>query len=252
MKALFLVFHGFDEANGISKKIQYQIKALKECGLDVCTCYYEQTSDGHWKWIADNNILVDFGHSTWGKIRKRICFKPIRDFIISEGISFIYIRSFHNANPFTIQLVSQLKKHDVKVVMEIPTYPYDQEYITFKMKLDLLVDKCFRHHLAKLLDGIITFSDAKTIFGGPTIRISNGIDFDSILPKKQINDTTYELHLIGVAEIHYWHGYDRIIKGLAEYYLTKPQYKVYFHIVGELSGERERQEILPINNICPI
>ena len=39
---------------------------------------------------------------------------------------------------------------------------------------------------------------------------------------------------------------DRIIKGLAEYYLTKPQYKVYFHIVGELSGERERQEILPI------
>lgn len=49
-----------------------------------------------------------------------------------------------------------------------------------------------------------------------------------------------------MAEIHYWHGYDRIIKGLAEYYLTKPQYKVYFHIVGELSGERERQEILPI------
>lgn len=69
--------------------------------------------------------------------------------------------------------------------MEIPTYPYDQEYITFKMKLDLLVDKCFRHHLAKLLDGIITFSDAKTIFGGPTIRISNGIDFDSILPKNK-------------------------------------------------------------------
>ena len=34
MKALFLVFHGFDEANGISKKIQHQIKALKECGMN--------------------------------------------------------------------------------------------------------------------------------------------------------------------------------------------------------------------------
>ena len=35
MKALFLIFHGFDKANGISKKIHYQVKALKECGVDV-------------------------------------------------------------------------------------------------------------------------------------------------------------------------------------------------------------------------
>ena len=41
MKALFLMFHGFDKANGISKKIHYQVKALKECGLDVRTCYYQ-------------------------------------------------------------------------------------------------------------------------------------------------------------------------------------------------------------------
>ena len=47
MKALFLIFHGFDEANGISKKIRYQVKALKDCGLDVRTCYYEVSSDGN-------------------------------------------------------------------------------------------------------------------------------------------------------------------------------------------------------------
>ena len=34
MKALFLIFHGFEEANGISKKIRYQVKALKECGME--------------------------------------------------------------------------------------------------------------------------------------------------------------------------------------------------------------------------
>ena len=28
MKALFLIFHGFNPANGISKKIQYQVDAL--------------------------------------------------------------------------------------------------------------------------------------------------------------------------------------------------------------------------------
>ena len=41
MKILFLIFHGFDEANGISKKIRYQVKALRECGADVRVCYYD-------------------------------------------------------------------------------------------------------------------------------------------------------------------------------------------------------------------
>ena len=41
MKALFLIFHGFNEANGISKKIRYQVKALKDCGVDVRLCHYD-------------------------------------------------------------------------------------------------------------------------------------------------------------------------------------------------------------------
>ena len=37
----------------------------------------------------------------------------------------------------------------------------------------------------------------------------------------------------GVAEVHYWHGYDRLIAGLGEYYhnVIKPR-NIYFHIVG--------------------
>lgn len=68
----------------------------------------------------------------------------------------VYMRSYHNANPFTISMVKQLKRQGVKVVMEIPTYPYDQEYITRRMKLDLLVDRCFRRKLLAQLDGIVT------------------------------------------------------------------------------------------------
>ena len=35
MKILFLVFHGFDAFNGISKKIGYQIEALRILGHQV-------------------------------------------------------------------------------------------------------------------------------------------------------------------------------------------------------------------------
>lgn len=243
MKALFLIFHGFEEANGISKKIRYQIKALKECGVDVRTCFYDVDRDGHRKWMVDTEVIEDFGKGAWAKIKKRFCFGAISKYVVREGIEFVYIRSFHNANPFTIRLVKELKKQGVKVVMEIPTYPYDQEYITPRMKLDLAIDRCFRHQLAKATDGIVTFSNETQIFGAPTIRISNGIDFDNIPLKQITHDTSKELHLIGVAEIHYWHGFDRLVQGLAAYYRTQPTYKVYFHLVGIPSGEREREDI---------
>lgn len=248
MKALFLIFHGFDKANGISKKIHYQVKALKECGADVHLCYYDVSPKGGRRWMVDDEVIADFGTGITAKIWKRIYFSPIINYARRKGIDFVYIRSFHNANPFTLRLVKLFKRTGAKVVMEIPTYPYDQEYVTCSMKLDLVIDRCFRHQLAKRLDSIVTFSDAEKIFGGRTIRISNGIDFEDIPLKQQQNDTSHELHLLGVAEVHYWHGFDRLVRGLADYYRTnpKPEYKVYFHIVGPLTGQREQDEILPV------
>lgn len=248
MKALFLIFHGFDKANGISKKIHYQVKALKECGADVHLCYYDVSPTGGRRWMVDDEVIADFGTGVTAKVRKRVYFSPIIDYARRQGIEFVYIRSFHNASPFTLRLVKQLKQTGAKVVMEIPTYPYDQEYVTRSMKFHLAIDRCFRHQVARQLDGIVTFSDAEKIFGGRTIRISNGIDFDDIPLKQQQNDTSHELHLLGVAEVHYWHGFDRLVRGLADYYRTNPNpdYKVYFHIVGPLTGQRERDEILPV------
>ena len=246
MKALFLIFHGFNEANGISKKIRYQVKALKDCGVDVRLCHYDVTSYGERRWMVDDEVIADFGTGFAAKIWKRVYYSPILDYARREGIDFVYMRSFHNASPFTLRLVKSLKRTGAKVVMEIPTYPYDQEYVTRSMKFHLAIDRCFRHKLAKALDGIVTFSNAEEIFGGNTIRISNGIDFEAIPMKKQQNDTSKELHLIGVAEVHYWHGFDRLVRGLADYYRNNPEYKVYFHIVGPLSGERERAGILPV------
>lgn len=150
----------------------------------------------------------------------------------------------HNASPFLTGMVKKLRKASAKVVMEIPTYPYEQEYDTLKRKMNLVFDKCFRGALARNLDYIVTFSDYDTIFGCPTIKISNGIDFSQIKLKEQINDTSKELRLIGVAEIHFWHGFDRLIEGLGEYYKEEREYKVYFNLVGDFFSEREREEIM--------
>lgn len=245
MKALFLIFHGFNPANGISKKIHYQVNGLKACGVDTRLCYMDETT-GRKLRMVDNHVLRDYGSGLKSKLLKRTEYSSIIEYARKERIDFVYMRSDHNANPFTIHMVRKLKETGIKVVMEIPTYPYDQEYESLSRRKFLFIDQCFRKILARQLCGIVTFSDYPIIFGKPALQISNGVDFSQIPLKRKINDTNYELHLIGVAEIHYWHGFDRLVRGLANYYQTHPSYKVYFHIIGEFFGEREKKEILPV------
>ena len=195
MKALFLIFHGFDPSNGISKKISYQLEALKQCGLDAHICYMDE--NGSKKRVVDNQTIADYGHGFISKIKKRTDFSPIINYAKKEKIEFVYIRSDHNANPFTIDMVRKMKKAGMKVVMEIPTYPYDQEYVNKAMQRKLIQDKRFRNRLAAEMDGIVTFSDYDIIFGQKTIRISNGIDFDNIRQKSKCNSTEKEINLSG-------------------------------------------------------
>ncbi len=229
-KALFIVFHGFDPSNGISKKITYQINALNACGIHTHLCYMDESNCK--KRMIDKQIIADYGCGIKSKILKRTEFSSIVNYAIKEKIAFVYIRSNHNANPFTINMVKRIKKAGIKVVMEIPTYPYDAEYLSQGMGKQIFQDRIFRKILAKQLDAIVTFSDANEIFGKKTIRISNGIDFNSIKIKRTNTTEPNIINLIGVAEIHPWHGFDRVIKGLAAYYEMPHDIVVKFHIVG--------------------
>ena len=252
MKILFLIFHGFDPNNGISKKISYQLNAFKANGHEAHLCYMDESDSK--RRIVDDIVIADYGNGKNSKILKRTEFGSIVDYAVKNQIEFVYIRSNHNANPFTIRMVKRMKKTGMKVVMEIPTYPYDQEYFNKSMRRQLIQDKLFRNIFAKQLDAIVTFSEEDIIFGQQTIRISNGIDFDSVRMKKESHHPANELHLIGVAEIHRWHGFDRIIKGLAEYYATPKEIKVFFHMVGYFFSpveEAEITEIIKANHLEP-
>ena len=225
---------GFAAHNGISKKIFYQCDALRRCGAELRLCSLEVGADGSHRRILDGETLENFGHGLRAKLKKRFSYRSVTDYIRREGVRFLYVRFDHNANPALIRWFAHLKKLGVRIVMEIPTFPYDPEYAraSRKTKLVLSVDKCFRNALARQVDRIVTFSQYDTIFGRPTIRISNGIDFAHIPLKTNVNDTSNTVHLLGVADIHFWHGFDRVVAGLADYYRRPHEKEVIFHIVG--------------------
>ena len=78
------------------------------------------------------------------------------------------------------------------------------------------------------------------------IQISNGIDFEQIKLPTHSTDTTDALHLICVAEIHYWHGIDRAVAGLGQYYAANPTQQVHLHIVGDFFSDTERNAVVPL------
>ena len=233
MKILFLVYHGFSDESGISKKIHYQVKGLRQNGHEVHLCYYDFDPRGHRCRYVGNKVIADYGTGALAAIRSRTQLDCIYNYCAVNAIEMVYARSFMNANPILVRLFHKLNKRGIKCITEIPTYPYDSQFKGYplKYKIPLYIDKLFRKALAKKMEAIVTFSNEETIFGKRTICISNGIDLDSIPihnPKKQ-ND----IHLIAVAEIHYWHGFDRLVAGMGEYYKLNPDArKVFFHVVG--------------------
>ena len=58
MRILFLIYHGFSEHSGISKKIHYQVKGLRENGHDVRLCYYDFAANGHRCRYIDGKVLI--------------------------------------------------------------------------------------------------------------------------------------------------------------------------------------------------
>ena len=231
---MFLIYHGFSEHSGISKKIHYQVKGLRQNGHEVHLCYYDFAANGHRCRYIDDDVLADYGLGMLAGLRQRTEYNAVFDYCLLNGIQLVYARCFQNANPWLVRFFRRLKEAGIKAVMEIPTYPYDQEFqgFSFAERMQLRIDQLYRKQLARQLEAIVTFTSKKQIFGQRTINISNGVDLDS-MPLHQKVDTLRELHLIGVAEVHFWHGFDRLIAGLGEYYRkTDRKKEVFFHIVG--------------------
>ena len=231
MKILFVVYHILEEHSGISKKILSQVEGLRRNGAEVHLCTLTTRHDGSKARTVDGIAIREFGRGVKAKIARRISYSDISEYARKERISLTYIRYDINSDPFTVHFIKALKRTGSKVYVEIPTWPYDGEFRgqSTSMHIQLSVDRIFRRSFFRQADKVVTFSDEKTIFGVSTLRISNGIDFRKVPLKRTTHPHEDSLHIISVANIHLWHGLDRLIKGMGEH----PEIPVTLHIVGD-------------------
>lgn len=148
---------------------------------------------------------------------------------------FIYIR-YNYIDRKYYKFLQELKNNNpkAKIIVEIPTYPYDEEIKGNIANLPFLIkDRIYRKKLAGIIDRFVTFSDHDKIYGISTIKTHNGIIVDDVKAVSgKFNDD--KCVLLAVAQMACHHGYERIIQGLHSYYASnKVSIPVYLFLVGE-------------------
>lgn len=211
---------------GIAYKIFKQMEIMRLNGLDV-----KEVS------VYKKMSVVDKILSKFPFVNKRVNLTPLEKI---EEFSVIYIRYF--LIDFWIYFaLKKLKQKNVKIIIEFPTYPYDREYKKFHPYI--LKDRIWRKYLNKLVNKCVTFSDDKKIYGIECINISNGVDVKKIR-KRHPKENMKDINMIAVAKFAPWHGYDRIIQGIANYYKKNDNTvlrKVKLYIVGY--GDQKIEEV---------
>lgn len=232
MNGLYICFE-FDinneknTSNGIGKKIYNQVDTFKKYGykMTFINPYIENNINQS---SLFNRILRRFpfyGHFIKLKINPNNVLQA--DFIYTRKNWFIDYDLIH------LLLIIKRINPNLKILMEIPTYPYDHEIMKKSMYPLLIKDKIFRCKLKKYVDRIVTYSNDKWIFGIKTININNAISVDDeIITKKKVNNQKI-IECIAVSNLGFWHGYDRVIEGLHNYISNGGTRKIIFHVVGE-------------------
>lgn len=210
-KGLYLLYNSIDLNNpsGIEYKILKQKDLFEELGILMDIRMLEKKNNTFWNYKSDYSSY-DFVYFRKGTI------------IDSKFVSFF--RTLKKENP------------SIKIFMDIPTYPYEGEFdTTIKSKIALLIDRIFRNRLIGLIDRVVVTGqyNMDKIWGIEAISIVNGIDVKNISVCEKIQRLNNDIIISCIARFSPWHGYERIIDGLSEYYNKKRERIVKLFMVGD-------------------
>lgn len=216
-----------DNLAGVAEKIRAQIAALSSlpARIDLYCCSRGRV-------LANGKPIKSYGQDG---VRRRLAHHLLfYRFLGSHlrGLDFVYIRH-QGATPSLLAALAALRRnnHGVKVLLEIPSWPYHTEARTLRERFANWVDHLCRPKLRHYVDRVVTFSRQDSILGIPTIRTDNGVDV-ARLQTRPTPSAPPPLRLLGLANLSFWHGYDRVIEGLAAYRTSADAMDILFDVVG--------------------
>lgn len=239
MNVLYIAFKDFSNFHfGANKKVVNECKALERMGHTVTLVgrYHSDivkiATDGSMEAIKKYapqkvdviNKVMDKKHQL----------AQLRKAVEGQHYDLCYIRYDLSTADF-VKTLKALKQACDKIVIEIPTYPYKKEYAHTKFaKTRMLLDDFWGKKLKNYVDAAISFYEVEnnSFFGIPVVLVPNGFDFSE---SKIITDTTVpeDIHIAAVSSMREWHGYERFIEGMNDYYANGGNRNIFLHLVGK-------------------
>lgn len=157
-----------------------------------------------------------------------------------DDADLLYIRQvYHDASFVRYLKAIRRSAPKIKIIYEIPTYPYDTEtHLSLSRAPFQIKERRNRLRAAKYIDRIVTFYGQDEIWGVPCLKLINGYDFSQVqLPQRTLPENA--VHILSVSATAFWHGYDRFIEGLHQYYANGGTENIVYHLVGNILPEHQ-------------
>lgn len=252
MKILYFTQQEANKNHGIYKKILYQVEALKRLENTVDLIANITTQNNVLRVLKKDNSdeeIIEKNSLKFIQLMRYVHYNKVYKLIEKEKYDLIYIRYPQAAMPLFNNFLRKIKENiGSKIVLEIPTYPYDDENKNIKglKKIKIILEKRYRKYLKNYVDKIVTFSEDKKIFEVVCINIANGIDLEEVKIKKE-KEGKEEVNFVHVSVTRFWHGVDRFLDSLIQYIKNGGKEKIRFHIVGEGSETLKLKKIVEDN-----
>ena len=209
MRGLYITTYDTNDTySGVCKKIKSQAQVFLDEGMDL------EMIDANSISFVQTNVFGDILRALRGinNINLLRIFIVVEKKLKEKQYDFIYVRrSLIDGRCVKFYKEIKAKYPQIKMLFELPTYPYDNE-IRLSQRINLFNDKKVRNHMPEFADRIVTYSNDAEIFGVKTLNISNGIDYSKYKQRTPLAHSG--INVVAVALFERWHGYDRFLDGM--------------------------------------
>lgn len=232
---LFFMLYDIDDLNRNNTKLVQQMEAAKKMGFQVS--YLGYSHKGIFLCSENGNDRICNSVRTNRNFFKRMqIFRACLKVLDRNTFDYCYIRKMITTINYG-RCLKKMANKNIPVAVEIPTYPDYKEVAQDSRILKRLAFKVLwfvDKHYSKYVSVFALIGEkADSYMGIRAINIDNGIIVDDIA-KWEHRKKEGEIHVMVVANFCYWHGYERLINGIREYYKKDIQHeKIIVHMVGE-------------------
>ena len=235
-KILYIVRYPLNENFNLKGKFDGQLAAFRNLNMDV---YYLGFDEKHFYLIHNEEKEIVSPTTSWVPMyfHTKVYYdmhQAVKKVLKKIRFDYAYWRE---APIWRSSYVVGKLLHEAgtKILYEIPTCcKKAEEAASLPRRLFSVYANLWRKKLMQYPDVFVCIGDVDfdRYYGKPAVRINNGICLDSV-PIRKPEKNKDAIHILALASMSYWHGYDRLIRSAAQYSGSVP---VVIHMVGGNDG----------------